>query len=478
MQEDRVFKINNKEQKDNKTVLYWMNRDMRNEDNFTLLYAQEIALKKGMQLFVVYNLVYSFLDGGYRQWIFKIEALKKIEKEFEKLNIPFFIILDEQGKTSSQKIVDFIEKNKISVLVTDFSPLKIHLKWQKEIAQKIEIPFFEVDTHNIIPARKASDKQEFAAYTFRPKVKKLLTKYLTEIPQIKKHKYNKKENTKNNWKEIEKITKTNKEEINIGWIKSGTDEAKKVLKIFLKEKLDDYGIERNDPEAEKVSNLSPYLHYGMISAQRIALEVLKYTKLKKEDIFQTNENKAKIKENIKPDLADNARAYLEELIVRKELSDNFCLYNKDYDNTKGFPLWAQKSHTTHSKDKREYVYTLKEFEQAKTHDDLWNACQKEMVKNGKMHGYMRMYWAKKILEWTKNPEDAMKIAIYLNDKYELDGRDPNGYAGIAWSIGGVHDRAWFPRPIFGNIRYMARSGCEKKFDVKQYIQKFNQNKLF
>ncbi len=157
--------------------------------------------------------------------------------------------------------------------------------------------------------------------------------------------------------------------------------------------------------------------------------------------------------------------------MRRELADNFCFYNEHYDNFKGFPDWAKKTLNEHRHDRREYLYSLEQLETAQTHDDLWNAAQKEMMKTGKMHGYMRMYWAKKILEWTETPEEALKIAICLNDKYELDGRDPNGYVGVAWSIGGVHDRAWFPRPIFGKVRYMSYRGAQSKFDVKAYIKK-------
>lgn len=160
------------------------------------------------------------------------------------------------------------------------------------------------------------------------------------------------------------------------------------------------------------------------------------------------------------------------MIIRRELADNFCYFNKNYDSFDGFHSWAKESLNLHRKDKRDFVYNLEQFELAKTHDDLWNAAQIEMVNTGKMHGYMRMYWAKKILEWSKSPEEAMRIAIYLNDKYELDGRDPNGYAGIAWSIGGVHDRAWFERPVYGKVRYMNYNGCAKKFDVKKYIDKY------
>ena len=162
--------------------------------------------------------------------------------------------------------------------------------------------------------------------------------------------------------------------------------------------------------------------------------------------------------------------FLEELIVRRELSDNFCEYEPSYDYFEGFHPWAKKTLNQHREDKRDYLYTRGKFEYAETHDPLWNAAQNQMRLAGKMHGYMRMYWAKKILEWSPSPEIALQVAIDLNDKYELDGRDPNGYAGIAWSIGGVHDRAWFDRPVYGKIRYMNFNGCKSKFNVQKYIE--------
>jgi deoxyribodipyrimidine photo-lyase len=251
------------------------------------------------------------------------------------------------------------------------------------------------------------------------------------------------------WKDIKNSIKVNRDVNEIDWLKSGEQNAQIVLKDFLEKKLDRYAEERNDPNKNVLSNLSPYLHFGQISAQRIALTV---------NQFYGNH--------------PSSDSFLEELIVRRELSDNFCYYNTKYDSFEGFPDWAKKTLNDHRKDKREFIYSLEEFEKAKTHEDLWNAAQIEMVKTGKMHGYMRMYWAKKILEWSKSPEEALKIAIYLNDKYELDGRDPNGYTGCAWSIGGVHDRAWTERQIFGKIRYMNFNGAKRKFDVASYIKKY------
>ena len=220
-----------------------------------------------------------------------------------------------------------------------------------------------------------------------------------------------------------------------------------MLETFIQKKLNRYNDQRNDPNEDGQSDLSPYLHFGQISAQYIALRV----------------EKSSAPENDKV-------AFLEELIVRRELADNYCYYNPHYDSYEGFPDWAKQTLEEHTNDKREYLYSNEELENGKTHDEIWNTAQKEMVQKGKMHGYMRMYWAKKILEWTKTPKEAMEIAVYLNDKYELDGRDPNGYVGCAWSIGGVHDRAWFERPIFGKIRYMNANGLKRKFDVEQYLK--------
>jgi len=168
---------------------------------------------------------------------------------------------------------------------------------------------------------------------------------------------------------------------------------------------------------------------------------------------------------------EDSSSFLEELVVRRELSDNFCYYNSCYDSCSGFPDWAKETLRRHEKDRREYIYTPEELEAARTHDPLWNAAQLEMVHTGKMHGYLRMYWAKKIPEWTELPDDALRSAVYLNDRYELDGRDPSGYTGIAWSIGGVHDRAWKERAVFGKVRYMSLKGAMAKFDVKAYIRK-------
>jgi deoxyribodipyrimidine photo-lyase len=206
---------------------------------------------------------------------------------------------------------------------------------------------------------------------------------------------------------------------------------------------------RNDPNGAAASDLSPFLHFGQLSAQRMALTI----------------------KSRKGGSSGDRLAFIEEAVVRRELSDNLCFYNPSYDSLQGAAVWARESLELHNADPRAYVYTQEQLEQAKTHDDLWNASQIQMVKEGKMHGFLRMYWAKKILEWTADASTALDTANYLNDRYELDGRDPNGYVGCAWSIMGIHDMGWKERDIFGKIRFMNYAGCQRKFDVFEFVSK-------
>lgn len=462
MIDDRRIKQLNAKDFASGSVLYWMNRDCRVHDNWALLRAQKVAKEHNAPFVVVYNLELGFLGGSLHQHTFKIEGLQEVEKELKEKNIPFAVI---SGTDTHEDLVSWIKENDIGYIVTDFSPLRIQKKWAKYVTEQCDTPFEIVDAHNIVPAWVTSDKKEYAARTIRPKLHKLLPEFLTNFPYVTSQDTAPQvTKTHPDWETLTNTDKVTDRHTEVVW-KGGESEAKKVLDEFLEKRFKNYAEDRNDPNLDVQSDLSPYLHYGHISAQRVALKVVDEVHRTIETILDAERNGAST--------TNNASAFLEELIIRRELSDNFCWYEPHYDSSKSFPSWAKESLQEHAGDKREYIYTKKEFEQAKTHDELWNACQRQMTHSGKMHGYMRMYWAKKILEWTKNPDDAMDIAIYLNDTYELDGRDPNGYAGIAWSMGGVHDRPWFDREVFGKVRYMNRSGCEKKFDVDEYIQRWN-----
>jgi deoxyribodipyrimidine photo-lyase len=426
----------------NGPIVYWMIRDQRAHDNWALLYAQEIALQNKQPLHVVFccrrDLGQHF--GTVRMFDWMLAGLAEVAAELHTHNIAFTFLL---GDPVSQ-VEKFCQQIGAGELIVDFFPLRIYTEWQNKLAQRLTVRVTQVDTHNIVPCWIASPKQEFAARTIRPKIHKLLGKYLVDFPKLLQHPIST-SLPKNNWKEIRKSVQVDTSVPSITWIKPGEKAALAVLEHFAATKLASYAAERNDPTKRALSDLSPYLHFGQIAAQRVALTTT-----------STNHN------------PKSNESFLEELIIRKELADNYCFYNQSYDSFAGFPRWAQQTLTQHKQDQRTVHYTLEELEKAMTHDHIWNAAQNEMVTTGKMHGYLRMYWAKKILEWTSTPEEAQRFAIYLNDRYSLDGRDPNGYVGIAWSIGGLHDRPWFERPIFGTVRYMSAGGLEKKFNTALY----------
>ena len=427
-------------------VLYWMSRDQRCADNWALLRACEDAVIDKRSLLVVFCLVWDYPGANLRHFGFLLRGLVEVQAHLRSCNIGF-LLLEGNPVDKLTKLISSIDAHS---LITDFDPLIIKQSWKKQLLEKISVPFWEVDSHNIIPAWIVSDKKEYAAYTIRPKIHRLLGDYLTDfpplehfsdLPQIPCPALNLRSL-------LRKVHDTSVSEVS--WCISGEIQALSAMRKAVTKRLFGYAEGCNDPCRNIQSNLSPYLHFGQLSPQRLALEVMAAS-LPQQD----------------------KDAFLEELIVRRELADNFCYHEPDYDTTAGFPDWAMKTLQDHHNDPRDYLYTQEEWEQAETHDSLWNACQKDLSLNGKLHGYLRMYWAKKILEWSADPEEAIKTAIYLNDRYSLDGRDPNGYTGIAWSIGGVHDRAWKERAVFGKIRYMNLNGCRRKFDVNGYISQIN-----
>ena len=425
-------------------VVYWMSRDQRMNDNWALCRAQSDAIGKKVPLYVVFCLKPRFLDATRHHYTFMLKGLQELELSLKGKNIPFFLLLGD----AVDVLPAFIEEYNVGTLFTDYSPLRHSRAERSALAAGLRIPIIEVDAHNIVPVRVASAKLEYGAYTIRPKLQRLLPEFLEEFPAIEHHPFVSAAPVPAvHWEHAASSLMVDTHTGAVCTSEPGETVARAVLKEFIAAGLAGYGTYSNDPALDAQSRLSPYLHFGHIGAQRIALDVQHTT-----------------------GVAASAE-FMEQLVVRRELADNFCQYNDRYDSFEGFPAWAQRSLNDHRRDKRAFLYSLEQFECADTHDELWNAAQRQMLTTGRMHGYMRMYWAKKILEWSASPEEAFTIAVYLNDTYELDGRDPNGYAGIAWSIGGVHDRAWFDRPVFGKIRYMNANGCARKFDVKKYCDR-------
>jgi deoxyribodipyrimidine photo-lyase len=429
-------------------VVYWMSRDQRTADNWALLHARAQAKERKEPLAVVFCLADDFLSTPYRHYDFMLAGLSETETSLRNMGIPFFLRFGDPAV----EIPRFLRKCGAGLLVTDFDPLRIKREWKNAASVAIRIATHEVDAHNVVPCWIASEKQEWGAYTLRPKIHRLLAEFLEPFPAMQPHPHAWPSTPPPvDWQSVRRRLKADRNVGPVAGLDAGPAAGRRRLRRFLAGGLARYDEARNDPVLDGQSGLSPYLHFGHISAQRAVLEV-------------------------RDSAVDPAQkeAFIEELIVRRELADNFCFYRPDYDSFSGFPDWAKKTLGEHHGDLRPYSYAAGRLEAGETHDALWNAAQMEMVKTGKMHGYLRMYWAKKILEWTKSPEQAMEIAIRLNDRYELDGRDPNGYAGIAWSIGGVHDRAWGERPVFGKIRYMSEKGCRSKFDAEAYIRRIGE----
>ncbi len=442
--DERVKMLNRHNPRKGDYVLYWMQASQRAECNHALEYAVREANVRKEPLVVYFGLTDNFPEANERHYYFMLEGLKEVMMSLRDRGIALVV----RRCSPQDGVVEF--SRKASIVICDCGYLKIQKKWRQYAAGHMDCPMLQVETDVVVPAETVSDKEEYSAATFRRKFNRILPSYLTPLEE----QYAIIDSTQLAFESYD-ITDTSEAISGLNMDRSvkpvnsfhgGTGEAKKRLKDFIGSRLDSYRELKNDPNADGLSNLSPYLHFGQISPLYIALEVMR-TKSQSIDVF------------------------LEELLVRRELSMNFAHYNLRYDSFDGLPEWAKRTLSEHKSDSREYAYSLEELEKAKTHDPYWNAAQKEMVLTGKMHGYMRMYWGKKILEWTGDPEEAYKSALCLNNKYELDGRDPNCFAGVAWCFG-KHDRPWGSRPVFGTVHYMSANGLKRKFDAERYSQKY------
>jgi deoxyribodipyrimidine photo-lyase len=451
----RVQRINfGADIKDAKSVTYLMSRDQRINFNHALLAAQAHSRKLSLPLVVVMAIYPGSESRSVEALDFMLGGLRELKNELSKKNVP---VIFKVG--TKLEVTSWVEKELLpAALYIDFSPLRGAKRFKESLKGGVRCPVYEVDTHNIVPVWQASDKLEYAARTIRPKIHKKLSEFMAYPQELELQKLDKQ------WlKEVLHIDNLElirqKLDYKASGIKHnfepGEGSGRTTLAHFIKNRLAGYAENRNDPTKDALSNLSPYLHFGQISSLEVALKVLEETANR-------------------PELQVDADALIEELVVRKELSDNWCYYSEDYDRLEGAPEWAKKTLIKHKDDPRDHIYSFEEFRDAKTHDSAWNASQIQLRKTGKIHGYMRMYWAKKVLEWTPEPQKAIDYLIKLNDFYSLDGGDPNGYAGIMWSVAGVHDRPWQERRIYGTVRSMVYSGLKKKFDVELYIRKYSE----
>jgi len=444
----RVKALNDgKFNKNGKFVIYWMSQSHRANFNHSLEFAIELSNAYRKPLLVYFPITDRYKYSNARYYKFMLDGILEAKKSIEERGIKFVI---EKVDDIKQRVVE-ISRDAFA-LITDKAYLKFYRRLNRYVTDKLDIPVYEVESDVCVPVEIASDRLEPYAFGFRKKIYSIIDAFIVELkPREVKIKsvsldFGIWELTLRDSLEILDILNIDKS-VSLSPFVGGYSQARKYLEEFIERKLHKYKDFRSHPELDYQSNLSPYLHFGQISPIEVVLEVLsKYGK------------------------DENVDSFFNELIVWRELARNFCYYNPNYNHYEGIPDWAKETLEEHKKDRREYIYTLEELENAKTHDEYWNSAQLELLKTGKMHNYMRMYWCKKIIEWTDDPKQAFDIACYLNDKYELDGRDPNGYAGISWCFG-THDRPWKERKIFGKVRYMSASGLEAKFDIKKYVEK-------
>ena len=428
-------------------VVSWMSRDQRAADNWALLHAAALAKGAGAPLVAAFALAPSFPGATARHYAFMLSGLAATERDLRARGIPLVVLLGDPSVT----IPSFLRDIAAGICVTDFDPLRIKRAWKAAVAAAWDGPLLEVDAHNVVPCTLASGKREYAAATLRPKLHRLLPEFLEPFPELPAFPAaNLHGVAPVDWDAAAAFAPGEAAVGPVATVAPGPAAGARALAEFLEHRLPDYAARRNDPNAQATSGLSPYFHFGQLAPQRAALDALARRKR-----F--------------PDAVD---AFLEELVVRRELADNYCHYEPDYDRFAALPAWAQKTLAAHAADPRPSVYDAARFEAAETHSDLWNAAQRQLLREGRIHGYLRMYWAKKILEWSATPEEALETALRLNDRYALDGRDPNGVVGVLWSVGGLHDRPWAERPIYGQIRYMNERGCRRKFDVDAYVARY------
>jgi deoxyribodipyrimidine photo-lyase len=444
---ERVRRLNDRPLTKGRILIYWMQASQRVEYNHALEYAIRQANEQNLPLVTLFVLTDQFPEANLRHYSFMLEGLKEVKALLEQRGIPFVALRGSMGEEVAKA------SRQASMVVTDRGYLRAQREWRKEAAENASCPVLQVEGDVVVPVEEAYPKEAYSAAVLRPRIHSQLRKYLVPLSEtpVKKRAPNLDFNGLDLKKSIPAILSSlaiDRTVPPVSHFRGGPAEAKKLLEGFLAHKLKDYGELRNDPSLDYVSHMSPYLHFGQISPLYIAVQVQGAGRTP----FRSRE------------------AYLEELIVRRELSMNFAYYNSSYDAFAGAPEWARRTLKNHQKDKREYLYSREELEEARTHDPYWNAAQKEMIITGKMHNYMRMYWGKKILEWSPTPEEAFRTALYLNNKYELDGRDPNSFTGVAWCFG-KHDRPWGERKIFGQVRYMNDAGLRRKFKIDDYVKK-------
>ncbi|HEU4493279.1 MAG TPA: deoxyribodipyrimidine photo-lyase [Rubrobacteraceae bacterium] len=447
IQHERVRHLNDEGVRNGDYVLYWMQQTQRAEHNHALEYAVQKANELGRPLLVVFGLTDDYPSANARHYAFMLEGLRDARESLTRRGIKFVV-----QKGAPSEVALRLGQN-ASMIVSDGAYLRPELSWRQRVAEEAGRRVVRVESNVVVPVELASDRRETAARTLRPKIRRHLDEYLVELlpTEVEKASLGLRVEGGIDLSDIVAVLEGMNIDKSVEPLRhlytGGLTAAKERLEVFIEKGLDGYARHRNQPQTDHVSHMSKYLHFGHISPVYVALRIREANALR-----------------------EDVETYLEELIVRRELTINFCFYTSDYDSFSCIPDWARQTLKEHQVDEREHLYTREELEGARTHDPYWNAAMVEAIRTGYVHNHMRMYWGKKILEWSPSPGEAHETTLYLMDKYFLDGRDASTYANIAW-VYGQHDRGFAERPVFGKVRYMSAGGLERKAKPKEYVEK-------
>ncbi len=426
-------------------VLYWTGLSQRTRFNHALEYAVGEANRLGLPVLVCYGIAEGIPEANARHWAFLLEGLAEVEPALRERGIAFVARRQPPVETALLYAAD------AALVVCDRAYQKPVRRFYADFAERAPCRVVQVEGEVDVPVETASPKHEYAARTLRIKLRKLVPQYLApldEQPVAHRADHLVFESTLD-LSDVPRLVATLRTDQSVQPVrrfKGGAAQAEASLNHYLDARFRNYATVRGRPEAGAASHMSPYLHYGQISPVALALRVQAAT---------TGDE-------------DDKAAYLEELIVRRELAMNHIFYEPNYDSYEAAPDWARKTLDAHRGDLRPYLYTPEQFEHGETHDRYWNAAMMEMRETGYMHNHMRMYWGKKILEWSASPEEAFETALQLNNKFFIDGRDANSFTNVTWLFG-LHDRPWGPRPVYGNVRSLGAATL-KKFDADGYVR--------
>ena len=426
-------------------VIYWMQRAQRAECNHALDLAVRTANSRDVAVFAYFGLTDDFPGANLRHYRFMLEGIAETSKNLADRGVRLLV----RSEAPREGIVRLAGELGACAVVTDVGYLPLHRRWRRRAASGLDVPLSAVETDCVVPASVASGHEEYAARTIRPKITRLLDAFLEEPEEAGPRRESvgagpESESTGDIEALLEGLDIDRSVPPSPLW-RGGRSHAASLLEEFLRHRIGSYHETARDPAADTTSQLSPYLHFGQISPLEVALRASELD-------------------------GPGPEAFMEQLVVRRGLAQNMTLHNGSFRRIGCLPDWALATLREHAGDRRDYLYSLQQLEGAETEDPYWNAAQTEMTATGRMHNYMRMYWGKKILEWSPSPQEALDRILALNDRWELDGRDPNGYAGALWCLG-KHDRAWKERPVVGKVRWMSPAGLERKFDMAAYVTK-------